>query len=199
MRRFLVAGLLWMLLVLVGYYAIHKPINPSQALALSQVLLHLIPAFLLTGLAGGMGRRLLPANQLTPLERFGLQGALGWGILGLGWLAVGMSGAFRPVIAWGGLFIGWLFLWRENLSWYGELKELEHIWQESGLFGKLLAIIGGVFAGLQLVYSLAPPAQWDALMYHLELPRRYLEQGRFNFIPVNPNWGQPQLGEMTYT
>ena len=199
MKRWLVAGLLWILLVLVGYYAIHKPVTGNQVLALIGVIIHLISALLLAGLAGGVGRRLLPANQLTPLERFGLQAALGWGILGLVWLVAGMSGAYRPVFAWGGLLVGWIFLWRENIYWYGELKAFGQIWQDSGFFGRLLASFAGAFIGLQLVYALAPPAQWDALMYHLELPRRYLEQGRFNFISWNPYWGQPQLGEMTYT
>jgi len=199
MRRWLAAGILWMLLVLVGYYAIHKPFSGNQAIALSWVFLHFISALLLAGLAGGVGRRILPAKRLAPLERFGLQAALGWGILGLIWLVVGISAAYRPAIAWGGLLVGWIFLWRENLGWYGELRTLGQVWRESGFFGKLLASVTGAFTGLQLIYALAPPAQWDALMYHLELPRRYLEQGRFNFISWNPYWGQPQLGEMTYT
>jgi hypothetical protein len=178
-----------MLVTLIGYYVVHKPLISSQALALGQAIIHLISALFFAGMAGGIGRRLIPANRLTPLERFGLQGALGWGILGLAWLAIGISGAYRPVVAWGGLLIGWIFLWRDNFHWYRELKQIGNIWQDSGLFSKVLAFFAGFFVGLQLLYSLAPPAQWDALMYHFELPRRYLEQGQFVFIPMNPYWG----------
>jgi hypothetical protein len=88
---------------------------------------------------------------------------VGWGILGLIWLVAGLLGGYRPIFAWGGLLAGWIFLWRENFGWFGELKALGKVWRESGLFGRLLASVAGVFAGLQLVYALAPPAQWGCI------------------------------------
>jgi hypothetical protein len=51
----------------------------------------------------------------------------------------------------------------------------------------------------QLAIALAPAIKWDAMAYHLQLPRQYLAAGAFTFIAENPYWGHPQLVEMLYT
>jgi hypothetical protein len=51
----------------------------------------------------------------------------------------------------------------------------------------------------QLFYALAPAVKWDALSYHLQLPRLYLAAGGIRFVPENPYWGHAQLTEMLYT
>src|SRR3990170_4171559 len=49
------------------------------------------------------------------------------------------------------------------------------------------------------IQALAPPLAWDALVYHLELPRQYLSAGRIVFVESNLFVGFPQLAEMLYT
>jgi hypothetical protein len=196
--RFVIA-LLWGSAVLIGYYYVHKPVSLPLAAALGRALLDLFAALALTGLAGGAGRRLLPARELTPLERFAIQAALGWGLFGLLWLGLGLLGLYSSWTAWALLVIGWALLRRENLGWLNELHAVKHLWNRAGRFGKALALGNLALVGGQLLFALAPPFKWDTLMYHLELPRRYLQAGRFLFLDGNPYWGHPQLGEMLYT
>lgn len=196
--RFVIA-LLWGSAVLIGYYYVHKPFSLSQAAAVARTLVDLCAALALTGLAGGAGRRLLPARELAPLERLAVQAALGWGLFGLLWLGLGLLGLYSSWTAWALLGIGWVILRRENRGWLNELHALKRLWTRMGRFGKALALGNVALVGGQLLFALAPPFKWDTLMYHLELPRRYLQAGRFLFLDGNPYWGHPQLGEMLYT
>jgi hypothetical protein len=189
----------WLVLVLVGYYYVHKPVTPLQVLALGRALLDLTLAIALVGLAGGVGRRLLTVSSLAPLERFALQAALGVGILALIWLVVGLLDGYQPIVSWVTLILGVIIFRRQILGWLWELGFLKHLWAESSKLGKTLGIGSGLLVFGQLLYALAPPVKWDALMYHLQLPRLYIAAGRFEFIPSNPYWGQPQLSEMLYT
>jgi 4-amino-4-deoxy-L-arabinose transferase-like glycosyltransferase len=195
----ILAVFVWMMLVLVGYYYVHKPVTPLQVLALGRAVLDLILAIALVGLAGGVGTRFLTASSLTPLERLVLQAALGLGILALIWLAVGLLGGYRRIISWSMLALGLVIFRRQVLDWLAQLAFLKPLWFGSSKFGKTLGIGGGLLVSTQLLYALAPPVKWDALMYHLQLPRLYLAAGRFQFIPSNPYWGQPHLSEMIYS
>ena len=47
--------------------------------------------------------------------------------------------------------------------------------------------------------ALAPPAAFDALVYHLTLPAEFVRQGRLFLTTWNPYWGQPLGSEMLYT
>jgi hypothetical protein len=52
---------------------------------------------------------------------------------------------------------------------------------------------------MAFVISLSPPLAFDALVYHLALPRLYLQAGRIYYVPQIMFWGMPQTGEMLYT
>jgi hypothetical protein len=195
----LVAALVWSSVVLVGYYYVHKPVSLAQATALGRSLLDLFGAVMLVSLAGGLGRRLFPAQTLSALERFSIQAALGFGALGLLWLAIGALRLYSVGTAWLLLAVGWIILRRSCLHWLREIGAVRQQWEAAGRFGRMLALGSGVLIVGQLPYALAPPVKWDALVYHLELPRRYLEAGRFVFAENNPFWGHPQLFEMLST
>jgi len=191
--------LLWVFVVIIGYYLIHKPILREEALAVSRSLGNLGVGLALVGLAGGIGQHYLKAQSLNPLERFSIQAAAGFGFIGVFWLCVGLLGGFNPIIAWFCISIGYIIFWRDSVLWIKQLKFLRELWIKSGKLGKSIGIISIVFLSIQLLFTLVPPTAWDALMYHLELPQLYLSAGRFEFISWNPYWGQPQLGEMLYT
>lgn len=195
--QFLLA-LVWILIVMCGYYVVHKPFTADHIINLGRPLVDLAVTAGLALLAGGLGRKALRASSLAPLERLALQAALGWGVLGLLWFLAGLLGVFRSWMAWSILIGGLALTWKSGLAWTVELADLKRTWGASGAFGKVLALVIGLLAGIQLLYALAPPAQWDALMYHLQLPRQYLAAGRFYFIAENPYWGQPPLGELVY-
>ncbi len=193
------AALLWSALVLAGYYYVHKPVSPGQAAALARSALDLTLALAITGLAGGLGWKVLPAPDLTPLERLAVQAALGWGLLGLLWLALGAMGLYSFLAGWIVLAAGWVALWRSHWAWLGQLKDVERLWAHTGRLGKTLALGSGLLLAAGLLFALAPPTKWDTLMYQFELPRRYLAAGRLVFVAGNPYWGQPQLANMLYT
>jgi hypothetical protein len=52
---------------------------------------------------------------------------------------------------------------------------------------------------LGLLQALAPPLKWDSLVYHLEMPRQYLDAGKIIYLENNLFVGFPQLVEMNYT
>ena len=51
----------------------------------------------------------------------------------------------------------------------------------------------------QYLVALAPPLQFDALTYHLAIPKAYLQAGHITYLQNNIFWGMPQLVEMLYT
>jgi hypothetical protein len=50
-----------------------------------------------------------------------------------------------------------------------------------------------------LAVALAPPLRFDALVYHLSLPRAYLAAGRVGYVAEVTHWGFPQLAHMLIT
>ena len=108
---------LWLVFVLVLYYAGHKPAEPGQFLAVLQAGWRLVAVLGLACLAGGLGRLILPAEKLHPLSRLALQAGLGFGILGLGVLAVGATLGLPPWLPWAALgFLG-VLLHRSIWAW----------------------------------------------------------------------------------
>lgn len=64
--------------------------------------------------------------------------------------------------------------------------------------GFLLALVGVAIAG-SLISALAPPTAGDALCYHLEIPKRFVQLGEIRFLPLTDNSLFPFLMEMLYT
>lgn len=61
-----------------------------------------------------------------------------------------------------------------------------------------LLIAAGVAAAAAFGSSAAPPTAGDALCYHLDLPKRFLQQGRIDFRPDDDNITYPLLAEMGF-
>lgn len=193
------AALVWLLLMIILYYAGHKPAEPGQLAGLAQSAWRLLATTGLTLLAGGLGRRILKLDELPPLVRLALQAGLGFGLLSIGVLAVGSSlglPAWLPWAAWLGLS---LLMFRPILAWLREWHALAELWSASGAFERLLAsLLGIIFLGA-LAVALAPPTHYDTLVYHLALPDTYLRVGRVSYLPWLMSWGMPQGAELLYT
>ena len=194
MRRFALL-LLWLSLVVGGYYYAHKPLDVPQAAALARIALQTGGAAALLCVSGGLGAHLFRSEHLSGPENALVQAAAGMGVMAAAWLLVGLAGLFRPAVAWGMLIAG-LLLFRHDLLPWGQQWRVTF---PAGRLPRLLVSALTLFVLLHLGYALAPPVRWDALMYHLDIPRRYLLAGRFLFLPQNPYWGQPQLGALLYT
>lgn len=141
-------------------------------------------------LGGALGRQVLARftlPELTSLERWLLALPLGWGILAYGVLVLGLAGWLRPVSLLLWLSLAAVWTWRE---WSAELGKIParitaavSAFRRWGLDGKALAVMGGGMLALALFQALAPPWDYDGLMYHLAAPQRFLAAGRIYFLP----------------
>ena len=64
--------------------------------------------------------------------------------------------------------------------------------------GRALMVLLGVVLVFDLVEGLAPAADADTLAYHFNLPKRFLEAGRIEFVPQPLEGAVPLLVQMTY-
>jgi hypothetical protein len=189
----------WILFVLGGYYYYHKPISVETILSPLKAVLDLTFSAVFVAIAGGLGRRLLPAYALQKIEGAVLQFALGSAIISFAWFGVGLLGLYRYPIVWPAMLLGLVLNWRQAREWYrAAIGPLFTGFRNSNRFERFLALLVGIFVIYQLIIALAPPIKWDALTYHLQLPRLYLSTGSLAFTPNNPYWGHPQLVEMYY-
>jgi 4-amino-4-deoxy-L-arabinose transferase-like glycosyltransferase len=153
----------------------------------------------------GLGRRLLRSLQtLTRLEHFLVSLLLGLGLLGDGILGLGLAGFLSP----GAIFL-WLVLagLLGSFQWKGIFEEAQEAFQalkqiqfkKWGAFEILLLGTGGSLLILLPILALAPVRDYDALMYHLEIPRQYLLHGRVYFDPGIWRSAYPLLTEMLFS
>jgi hypothetical protein len=155
--------------------------------------------------AGGIGRKVqrwLKLEGETRLEQavFGL--AIGLGVLAYGVLALGLVGSLRPwtILLWVVLAGVWaLREWTQIvgalMGWVGTRPGG---WRRLGLGKGLVLIVGGLIFALTLFQALAPPWDYDGLMYHLQGPKLFLQAGRI--LPLPDNWqaNGPFTVEMLY-
>jgi len=199
-RRLFIAvvALLIVLAILVAYYAGHKPISLAGVSSLLAAAGDLLLATILLALGGGVGRRLAGNITASSVPFLVVQAALGLGSLALLILALLAAGLFSAPLAWGLVALLLVVFGRSSLKWissWGSLKELRPSNAIEG--AALLAVV--IVLGLGLIEAAAPPLHFDALVYHLELPQRFLA-GRSLLVPTdNPYWGLPLTGEMLYT
>jgi len=175
------------------------PLGSSSQKALPETrgspLLHVwLPlGVILMSLAPGLAfLRVVDPPDMSGVERIGLGGSLGLGIVGtlIAWLA--LAGLF----SWNVLAVSLFALFAGSLVVFPgtDLKDaLRSLWRmpdgvvrEARACGPLFLLGAGV-VGLSLCFTLAkslvPPWYPDALYYQLTLPRLYLEAG--GFIPLH--------------
>ena len=192
-------GLLWLLAALIGYFYTHKPFTPNEFLGMLIALWRIIIVFGLVSLAGGLGARVLGGHSEQPLSRTVVQTALGLGILGTVTLILGST---LGLVFWiYGLFLilSGLLLRKSILSWWRSWKSLASAWALSGLLERFLAFFIFLILGNALIVSLTPPLAWDALTYHIAVPRAFLLEGRITYLPENAFWGMSAFVEMLHT
>lgn len=192
-------ALLMPVLVVVGYYLTHKPFDPPAALAIGLILWRLLAAAMIVSLAGAIGWRLAAFEGLHPLAALCVQASAGLGILAVLVLAAGVTIGLPAVLLWLAPPIGLILLRRPLLQWLKQWRSLAAILRGGGDFERCTAglILLALFASLWV--ALAPPLQYDALVYHLTLPAAYLAEGRISHLPWLIMSGYPQGGELLYT
>jgi hypothetical protein len=190
---------LWLAALVAGYYVIHKPMSPGLAFSLVRLAWQVGIALAIISVAGGIGRRFLSKISLHPLAALALQAGFGFGLLSLAMLAAGYAGLFKPLFTGLGLLVLGILFWRDIFSWWSNWRALGTLWQSSDWFGRSVGGLVLLILGFTLLTALAPPLKFDALVYHLALPRHYLLAGRMVYVPQIMFWGMPQTAEMLYT
>ncbi|NIM95716.1 MAG: hypothetical protein GTO18_18605 [Anaerolineales bacterium] len=192
-------SLLFLAFIVAFYYAPHKPFDASFFISLILSVRDLIIASAIIAVGGGLGFRILGRVHHNSIATLAIQAAFGVGLLSLLFLIIGIVGLYNSWVAWLTLVILLIILWRHILRW---LSSWRGIWE--GLCGAspFILILAGLCAFLvlyRLVEALAPPAKFDALVYHLWLPAEFAEAGKFFLTHENPYWGMPLSAEMIYT
>jgi len=127
-----------------------------------------------------------PLARLDGPERLALSLALGLGTLVYGILLLACLGLLTSwaVAAW--LLLAAVFAWREisaNGVFHGlgqPVRLARSAWSRLEGAEKLLVALLGLLLLLSFVQALAPPWDYDGLIYHLQGPRIFLHAGRIN-------------------
>lgn len=190
---------LWLAIALVGYYYTHKPFTVEFISGAILSFWRVFIAAAIISISGGIGSWLL-SNKISfpPLTATILQTTLGSGILSLILLLTGMTIGFRPANFAVLMLLGSILFRNYILTWIRQWAQIKSLFHKNGLV-IALAIGTGLVLLWTLALSLAPPLHFDALTYHLALPRTYLLNGSISYIPDNVFWGMPQQTEMLYT
>ncbi len=166
----------------------------------------LLLSLLVVAIASGLGRVALtwlaPADGLDDLESLVFSFALGMGLVGVAAYALGLVGWFRP---------GWIAALLISVATaaapgmiqnYANVHKASRIllgdWQRARVGGLLVLGLVGAIALLTLLIALSPPWAYDGLMYHLQAPRIFLQDGRITPLPSILQANGPLLGQMVY-
>ena len=155
---------------------------------------------------GSFGQQVLAWLKCQTDDRltgFSLGTLVGLVLLAKLMLLLGAVGWLTTQIAWL-LLAGLVCLGRSELA--GNLAALGSLgrrtWQSklSGLsvFGRLVGLLIGGFFLLVLLAALSPPVGWDALHYHLAVPKIYALQGKVVFTPTILHSHFPLLVHFVY-
>lgn len=115
--------------------------------------------------------------------------------------ALGLAGLlYKDLIIWFTLlFWGLVIYWfgKDLIKIIGQIRHIGQIKSKTLLFLILIVVLQ---AGINFIGALGPELAFDALWYHLTIPKMYLENHSIYFIPGGLLYysGMPKLGEMLY-
>ena len=171
----------------------HLPATVAVVMVLSVILDIVLLLGLLAG-AAAVGDIFLRRGGMifaSSLERVLFATALGLAVFVYATVGLAAAGWLYPLAAWGlfpvGLVAAVVKIRRLGPTSVPVLSRIEML-----LVAQLF-----VFELIYLIAALAPPADWDALMYHLEVPLRYIQAHGYVYIP-NGYANFPQFSETLY-
>lgn len=141
----------------------------------------------------------LPLDQ--PLEALTFGTAVGFSILATGILGLGLAGVmYTPVVvAW---IVGWGLASHRHIADLPALgsRAVAFLRREGGpsIPAALALVVFLVVAVFLIVMALAPPVDWDSLMYHLHVPAQFVQQHRIFVPPDNLQVALVSLVHMLY-
>jgi len=134
---------------------------------------------------------------LTKIESALLAHLLGLSWLSIGVMILGLAGRLsaEAIFFWLGVsgLIAWLGL-RDG----GRLTSADFLPGAKSRYLMMLQVIMAAGIPLLVLECLSPVWDYDALLYHLEVPRQFLAQGNLYFDPEVLRSAYPNLGEMLF-
>ncbi len=194
----LIIGITWFFLILVGYSITHfVPTHEGLRLLLGNAKTFLVVAIFIC-LSGGIGQWITRKSINSALYFSVIQVLLGFGVISLWTLIFGSFFPINSTIILVYLLCGTLVFSRNIVKWMNSwLKKVTTLpmfsWFEAFLIIFLMAIF---LIGFLLANS--PPIKYDSLMYHLTLPKAYLQNGGITNLPWLVMSGMPQATELLY-
>jgi len=176
---------LWFATLAFPYHSNFPPGTlPSHVLTLFLAALLLAGA---TALGAGILDRLAPGGLKAPLS-WALAMGLGLGVLDLLMLGLFALGLARPPVAWTLAAVLAALIATRIAAWRREAAEAGAIWKETATrfwvrAGGAAALLG---LGVALLAALAPAEFYDALIYHLAVPARFIADG--GLVPIEGNF-----------
>lgn len=182
--------------IVAAYYVVHKPFGATIALTLGLDGLRVLLAGMVISAAGAVGLRLIGPLSWAGASQAVVYAAVGLGLAGIVWLILGATLGINAWMGWIVLVAVLALLRRSALAWLRMLKVGVLELKPRGAFEAALATVVTALLAADLLEALGPPLHFDALVYHLALPRSFLDAGRIVFDPSNPFWGSPLLVEV---
>jgi hypothetical protein len=200
-RRYLIriGSLIWLTGIIASYYLYHKPIQPGLILNLIGASWEIAVAFGTVSISAGLGWRLLKRAEVPEINLQVVAPALGMGLVSIFVLLVGAVIGLQNYLWWAIFVVLGVILRRDILAWFSGWRALSSVFHSVSKFGKILVSFSILIAIVTLTTALSPALKFDALVYHLALPRAYIEAGKVTYVSWNMFWGMPQVGEMLYT
>jgi hypothetical protein len=200
--------LLAVTLLLAGYYAVHKPIDPASGLRYLGMAVDVLAPAVLVVICAGAGRGVLrriaaragisDGFGLSRAERLALDAAIGLGIMAGIVVLLGLAGLFRPLVFAVLLGVVIVLFRREIAAWLRDLAACLRASRPDGVFTWLLAGFCALLLALALIHTLAPPYAWDSIVYHLVEVQHALRDGRLTGSAENFYLGFPKATEMLF-
>lgn len=186
---------MWLIFITLGYEVTHSSLD----LSVFNYLWKFFAVFSYVCLAGGIGFRIWPGRQFPILTTRILQVLLGFGILVLITLGLGLFWRVNSMIIATLLVFGLIAFSKSIYAWLKSISNLFiHARVNLSKFEIILWVYLFLIFAIQLIQSFAPPIKYDALIYHLTLPKTYLELQGIEDIPWLVMSGMPQTAEMMY-
>jgi len=138
---------------------------------------------------------------LTDLELLLLAYMLGFGILSGIVALTGFLGRLTPPVVLVSLALSGViasFAWQESLRGVWTVLRSLRFTRVSTIHERLLLILILLTIPVLLTHVLTPVWDYDALLYHLEVPRRYIAHGGIYFDRDVMRSAYPYLGEMLF-
>gem|GEM_PF-2291232 len=146
---------------------------------------------------------LLGCADMPSLPKALLSLSLGLGCVAYTLFGLGLLGLFqRPILA--GVVAALLVVAsrevaRPRVAWQAALQKGWRTFARTPAPDRLLLVIGSGGFLVALALALAPPTDYDGLMYHLAVPAKFLEAGRIYPMPEMVQANFPFTAEMIYS